>query len=98
MAKELGTGDMSRDGLLQITDARWNSNETMYVIVREMVGQKWSDYPGGQDNVIRRARTLARRALVEYSTGQTRSSAVVRTWFAQGSSHVTFAVSRNDRY
>ena len=95
MAKELGIGDFSHDGMLQITDTNWNSNGTLRVTVREMVGQKWSDYPGGQDNVIRRARTLARRALPEYYKGQTKSSKVIRTWFAQGSSHVTFAVSRN---
>lgn len=95
MAKELGTGDFSYDGMLQITDAAWDSNGTMMVTVREMIGQKWSEYPGGQDNVIRRARTLARRALPEYYKGQTKSSKVTRTWFAEGGSHVTFAVSRN---
>lgn len=99
MNKQTGTleiGDMSRDGLLQITDTNWDHNGTLKVTVREMIGQRWEDYPGGRNNVIRRARTLARRALMYPE--KTRSSEVVRTWFAEGSSHVTFAVSRNDRY
>lgn len=88
-------GDYSRDGLLQITDTNWDSNGTMTVTIREMIGQHWEDYPQENNNVIRRARTLARSALPEYTKGQTRSSRVVRKWYANGQSHITFAVSRN---
>lgn len=87
-------GDYSRDGLLQITDTHWDGNGTLNVTVRELVGQRWEEYPGNGKNVLRRARTLARGALVH--PNKTRSSAIVRRWFANGCSHVTFAVSRND--
>lgn len=93
MAKTIG--DYSRDGLLQITDTNWDSNGTLTVTVREMIGQYWEDYGHNLDSTIRRARTLARSALPEYTKGQTRSSRVVRKWHANGQSHVTFAVSRN---
>lgn len=97
MSTQTGTlkiGDTSRDGLLQITDTNWNHNGTLRVTVREMIGQRWEEYPGGRNNVIRRARTLARRALPHPE--RTRSSKVIRTWVAEGESHVTFAVSRNN--
>lgn len=95
--QELPTiGDTSRDGLLQITDTTWDHNGTIKVTVRELIGQRWEDYPGGKEQVIRRARTLARSTLMHPE--HTRSSRVLRTWFAEGCSHVTFAVSRNSRY
>lgn len=79
-------GDGSRDGLLTITETRWDSNGTLSVTVRERIGQPWDA------NTLRRARRLARSALMYPEN--TRSSRVVRTWWAQGCSHATFAVSR----
>lgn len=93
MAKTIG--DTNRDGLLQITDTRWDSNGTMYVTIREMIGQYWEQYGYDLERVTRQARALARATLPEYFKGQTRSSRVVRRWYANGQSHVTIAVSRN---
>lgn len=82
-------GDRTRDGLLEITGTSWDSNGTLSVTVRELVGQKWSK------RELARARRLARRALMYPE--KTRSSRLVRTWWAQGCSHATFAVSRLER-
>jgi hypothetical protein len=87
----LEIGDTTPDGLLQITDTRWDSNGTMFVTVRELVGSGcWN---GGLP--VERMRRLARRAISH--PDKTRSSRVVRRWAAQGSDHVTFAVSRLER-
>ena len=80
--------DRNPSGLCEITDTRWDGNGTLYVTVRELIGQPIDR------NMLARMRRLARRALM-YAE-QTRSSRVVRQWYAQGSWHVTFAVSRLD--
>lgn len=85
------TGDFSRNGLYQITDTNWDSNGTLKVTVRERIGER-----GITKARLEAMRRFARRALPEYSKGQTRSARTVRTWFAQGCSHATFAVSRNE--
>lgn len=85
-------GDTTRDGMLQITDTNWNSNGTLFVTVRELLGGV-ACCPGRR-LPIKRMRRLARRALMYPE--RTRSSAVVREWYAEGCHHVTFAVSRND--
>lgn len=89
-------GDTNRDGLLQITDTDWDSNGTMTVTIRGMIGQYWDDHGYDLDRVTRQARTLARATIPEYYKGQTRSSRVIRRWYANGQSHVTIAVSRNN--
>lgn len=86
-------GDRSRDGLLEIVDTNWNSNGTLFVTVRELIGGAAVAWPGGR-LPIERMRRLARRALMYPE--KTRSSAVVRTFYAEGCHHVTFAVSRNE--
>lgn len=90
MSKTPATGDFTRNGLYQITDTHWDSNGTLRVTVREMIGER--DIPKARLEAMRR---FARRALPEYRQGQTRSVRTVRTWYAQGTSHATFAVSRN---
>ena len=82
-------GDSTRDGLLQISDTSWDGNGTLRVTVREMVGQPWDK------RSLRVARDLARRALMYPE--KTLSARTVRTWWAQGQSHATFAVSRVTR-
>lgn len=89
---ELTIGDTTDDGLLQIVDTNWDSNGTLRVTVRELIGEGDAGWIGGMP--IRRMRTLARRALPEYRKGQTRSSRVIRKFVADGCGHVTFAVSR----
>lgn len=84
-------GDFSRNGLYQITCTLWDSNGTLSVTVREMIGER--ELPKERLEAMRR---FARRALPEYHKGQTRSARTVRTWFADGGSHATFAVSRNE--
>lgn len=79
-------GDTNRDETLQITDTAWDHNGTMRVTVRELIGQRTIDIPA--------ARRLARTAI--HHPDQTRSSRVLRSWFAEGSTHITFAVSRLD--
>ena len=96
MSKTLTIGDLSRDGLLQIVDTAWDSNGTMRVTVREMIGGLAS-WGLPERLVIERMRRLARRALPEYTAGQTRKSPVVRKFHADGCFYVTFAVSRNPR-
>lgn len=86
----LQIGDQSRDGLLQITDTRWNGNGTLFVTVREMIGgHAW---PNGVP--IEKMRRLARRAI--HHPEKTCSARLVRTWYAEGTDHATFAVSRMD--
>lgn len=89
--KELGIGSCSSDGLLEIVDTRWDSNGTMYVTVRELVGG-FDSWTVSRTNVIRRMRRLARRAL-SYPD-KTRSSRVTKVWESNGCAHVSFAVSR----
>lgn len=85
-------GDGTRDGLLVISDTRWDHNGTLFVTVRERIGSGcWVD-----GLPIRRMRTLARGALPH--PDQTRSSRVVRRRRGHdGCDHVTFAVSRLPR-
>lgn len=85
-------GDFSRNGLYQITDTSWDSNGTLRVTVREMIGER--EMPKARLEAMRR---FARRALPEYHEGQTKGAATVRVWYAQGCSHATFAVTRNER-
>jgi hypothetical protein len=91
MGEVLKIGDRSRDGLLEITDTSWDHNGTLMVTVRELIGT--GCWVGGLP--IERMRRLARRALMYPE--KTRSARTVRKWSAQGSDHVTFAVSRLDR-
>lgn len=91
---ELTIGDRTDDGLLEIADTNWDSNGTLRVTIRELIGEGDAGWIGGMP--IRRMRTLARRALPEYRDGQTRSSRVVRKFVAEGCGFVTFAVSRLD--
>lgn len=85
-------GDYSRNGLYQITDTSWDSNGTLRVTVREMVGEQ--ELPPARLEAMRR---FARRALPEYHEGQTKSARTIRTWSADGCYRATFAVSRNER-
>lgn len=94
MPKTLEIGDRSRDGLLEITDTRWDGNGTMYVTVREMIGGM-DGWAIPERLVISRMRTLARRAIHHPHT--TRSSAVVHRFTGNRCAYVTFAVSRLPR-
>jgi hypothetical protein len=91
MTKTRTIGNTSRDGLLQITETRWDHNGTLYVTVRELIGH--GCWIGGLP--IERMRNLARTAIPH--PDKTRSSRVVRRWSHGGCDHVTFAVSRIDR-
>lgn len=89
MTKQIG--DRSRDGLLEITDTNWDSNGTLRVTLRELVGEQgYFDQP----KHAAAARRLARSAIGHPEV--TRSSRVVRRWWDEGSEHITFAVSRLD--
>lgn len=88
MTRVLTIGDRSRDGLLEITDTRWDRNGTLFVTVRELIGS--GCWVGGLP--VDRMRRLARRAID--NPERTRSSRALRTWSAQDSDHITFAVSR----
>ena len=88
MSKVLTIGDTSRDGLLQIIDTNWDSNGTMRVTVRELIGT--GCWVGGLP--IQRMRALARRAIDHPE--KTRSSRVIRKFSYGGCDFVTFAVSR----
>lgn len=90
-------GTMSRDGLLLVTDTAWDSNGTMRVTVRELIGGPVWGWILPERVVRERARRLARRALVEHFPGETRSARTLRHWYGQGSYHWTFAVSRLDQ-
>lgn len=91
----LEIGAFNRSGLAQIVDTSWDSNGTLMVTVREMIGG-FNCWTGGRNRAIRVMRDLARRALPEYHKGQTRSARTVRTFYAGGCHYATFAVSRND--
>lgn len=86
MSKSIG--DRSNDGLLEIADTSWDSNGTLSVTVRELIGS--SCWAGGLP--VRRMRTLARSAICHPE--KTRSSSIVRKFSAGGCDYVTFAVSR----
>ena len=90
MTKSLTIGDISRNSLYQITDTNWDSNGTMRVTVRELIGER--ELPKARLEAMRR---FARRALPEYHEGQTKGARTIRTWYAEGCSHATFAVTRN---
>lgn len=82
--------DRNRAGTLEITDTRWDSNGTLFVTVRELVGDRCWDLPKHkQDAAVRR---FARRALSHPE--QTRQSRIVRRWHAESTDHWTVAVSR----
>lgn len=81
--KTLGHGDLSRNGLYQITDMAWNTNGTLRVTVREMIGER--ELPKSKLEAMRR---FARRALPSVSGTKT-----IRTWYAQGCSHATFTLT-----
>lgn len=83
--KEIGDG--TRDGLLEIADTRWDGNGTLFVTVREMIGQR-ENFP------VRRGRALARSAI--HHPDKTRSSRVVRQWWDGSQTRATYAVSRNE--
>ncbi len=85
----LTIGDRSRNGLYEITDTRWDSNGTLFVTVRELIGER--ELPASR---LRAMRDLARQAISH--PDKTRSARTVRTWHYQGGMHVTFAVSRNE--
>lgn len=89
MAKVLEIGDLSRNGLYQIVDTNWDCNGTLRVTVRELIGERSINAVA-----LRAMRDLARRALMYPE--KTRSVRVVRQFFADGSTHVTFDVSRLD--
>jgi len=79
--------DRSRCDLYEITCTRWDGNGTLFVTVRETIGEREIS-----PRRLAAMRRLARRAIDHPE--RTRSARTVRTWFAQGSSHATFAVSR----
>lgn len=87
---EVKLGTFSRNGLYQITDTAWDSNGTLRVTVRELIGER--GIPKARLEAMRR---FARRALPEYHKGQTKGARTIRTWYTQGCSHATFAVTRN---
>lgn len=91
MSKVMEIGMLSHDGLLQIVDTSWDSNGTLTVTVREMIGglDQWG-LP--KRLVIERMRRLARRCLMYPE--KTRSSRLIRTFYADGCGYATFAVSR----
>lgn len=93
MSEEATIGTRNREGFLEITDTNWDSNGTMRVTVRDLTNGERGNVGGIPSAAMRR---LARRALVEYYPGQTRSCRVLRKWHANGCFHVTFAVSRLD--
>lgn len=92
MSKSVEVGDFSRNGMYQITGTMWNMNGGLSVTVREMIGER--ELPKARLEAMRR---FARRALPEYYKGQTKSAKTVDTWYAQGTSHATFLISRNER-
>lgn len=89
----LAIGDFSRDGLLQLVDTHWDSNGTLTVSVREMVGG-FDSWIIGKPGVIRKMRRFAKRALPEYYPGQTKHCRLIRTYDFGGCDAATFAVSR----
>lgn len=95
MSARTGTltiGDRSPDGVLEIVDTNWDSNGTLRVTVRELMGH--GCWAGGLP--VRRMRTLAKRALSHPE--HTRSARVIRTFTDGGCDYVTFAVSRLERW
>lgn len=84
-------GDFNRSGLVQITDTRWDGNGTLFVTVREMIGG-FSQWRGGKPQALAAMRNLARRTISHPEL--THSARTVRTFYAEGQHHATFAVSR----
>lgn len=89
MTKTLTLGDTSRNGLYQITDTAWSEQVggTLRVTVRECVGER-----GLTKTQLEAMRSLARRAQEGTVTG----AKTIRTWYADGGMHATFAVTRNE--
>lgn len=87
-------GDTNRAGTVVITDTNWDSNGGLRVTVSELIGG-YNGWVGGRTKCVRTMRDLARRALIEYYPGQTRSVRTLREWSANGSMNATFIVSRN---
>lgn len=81
-------GDTNPQGTVQIIDTNWDSNGTLRVTVREMIGEIKPP-----DTRLKQARRLARRALAHPRL--TKSSRVTRTFYVDNSTHWTFAVSRH---
>lgn len=92
MTTPLTIRDASRDGLLVITDTAWDHNGTLRVTVAEMIGERLDPDSRRYRNTVKRARRLARRAIMHPE--KTRSSRLLRSWYATGQTHFTFAVSR----
>lgn len=91
---ELTIGDRTDDGLLEIADTNWDSNGTLRVTIRELIGGGDAAWVGGMP--IARMRRLARRAISKPEL--TRSSQMVRKSQNGGNGGtVTFAVSRLER-
>jgi len=91
MTKVLTIGDTNRAGDLQIVDTQWDSNGTLRVTVRDLVG-----IGGRLEGVpLEAMRKLARRAISHPE--QTRSARTIRTFRAEGCDYATFAVTRLDR-
>lgn len=85
----LTIGDTTQDGLAQITDTRWEDTNTLYVTVRELIGQEVDP------SMYAKMRRLARRALAENT--QDKTSRVVRKFWNGSSWSITFAVTRLPR-
>lgn len=94
----LKIGDYNHNGMLRIVDTHWDSNGTLRVTVQEQIGERWDLSTRYGKNALRRARAFARKALPEYYPGQTKGSPLVRTFFADGCTHATFNITRNERY
>jgi hypothetical protein len=90
----LGIGDSNRDDTVRVSDTSWDGNGALTVTVREMIGG-YNGWIGGRDRALRAMRDTARRALMYPE--KTRSTRLVREWYADGQNHATFAVSRLGR-
>lgn len=95
MSEPLTIGQGNRADTVRISDTRWDSNGTLFVTVREMIGG-YKSWVGGRTAAIKAMRATARRAI--HHPERTRSARVVREWYADGQNHATFAVTRNERF
>lgn len=89
MKDTAGIGSRNPAGTYEITDTAWDSNGTLRVTVRELMGLREL-----APRDIAAMRRLARTALMYPE--KTRSSRLIRSWYGGGCSHATFAVSRLD--
>lgn len=88
-AKTITIGAYSRNGLYQIVDTDRDINSTITVTVRETSGE--TNLTPARLTAMRK---FALRAVPEQYEGQVMSATTVRTWFSNGYSRATFAVSR----